>query len=54
MATPATIKLTSADMAGDQVNVSKTATCTNAGTTTEVDQTTGLRRGHLRSTTHNV
>ena len=51
MATTATITLTSADIAGDPVNVSKTATCTKAGTTTDLDQTIGLNRVHLRSTT---
>tara|TARA_R100001163_G_C5020070_1_gene163119 strand:+ start:565 stop:999 length:435 start_codon:yes stop_codon:yes gene_type:complete len=51
MATTATITLTSADIAGDPVNVSKTSTCTKAGTTTDLDQTTGLNRVHLRSTT---
>ena len=51
MATTATITLTSADIAGDPVNVSKTATCTKAGTTTDLDQTTGLNRVHLRSVT---
>jgi len=51
MATTATITLTSADIAGDPVNVSKTATCTKAGTTTDLDQSTGLNRVHLRSTT---
>ena len=51
MATTATITLTSADIAGDPVNVSKTATCTKAGATTDLDQTTGLNRVHLRSTT---
>jgi len=51
MATTATITLTSADIAGDPVNVSKTATCTKAGTTTDLDQTTGVNRVHLRATT---
>ena len=51
MATTATITLTSADIAGDPVNVSKTATCTKAGTTTDLDQTTGSNRVHLRSVT---
>jgi len=51
MATTATITLTSADIAGDPVNVSKTATCTKAGSTTDLDQSTGLNRVHLRSTT---
>tara|TARA_R100001163_G_scaffold46553_1_gene34978 strand:- start:2836 stop:3270 length:435 start_codon:yes stop_codon:yes gene_type:complete len=54
MATTATITLTSADIAGDPVNVSKTATCTKAGTTTDLDQTIGLNRVHLRSTTQKV
>ena len=54
MATTATITLTSADIAGDPVNVSKTATCTKAGTTTDLDQTTGLNRVHLRSTSNKV
>jgi hypothetical protein len=52
MATTATITLTSADIAGDPVNVSKTATCTKAGATTNLDQTTGLNRVHLRSATN--
>ena len=51
MATTATITLTSADIAGDPVNVSKTSTCTKAGTTTDLDQSTGLNRVHLRSVT---
>ena len=54
MATTATITLTSADIAGDPVNVSKTATCTKAGATTDLDQTTGLNRVHLRSTVNKV
>ena len=52
MATTATITLTSADIAGDPVNVSKTATCTKAGATTYLDQTTGLNRVHLRNATN--
>ena len=40
MATTATITLTSADIAGDPVNVSKTMTCTKAGATTDLDQST--------------
>ena len=43
MATTATITLSSADIAGDPVNVSKTATCTKAGTTTDLDQSIGLK-----------
>jgi len=54
MATTATITLASADIAGDPVNVSKTSTCTKAGTTTDLDQTIGLNRVHLRSTTNKV
>ena len=54
MATTATITLTSADIAGDPVNVSKTSTCTKAGTTTDLDQISGLNRVHLRSTTNKV
>jgi len=54
MATTATFTLTSADIAGDQANVSKTATCTKAGATTYLDQTTGLNRVHLRSTVNKV
>ena len=54
MATTATITLTSADIAGDPVNVSKTSTCTKAGATTDLDQTTGLNRVHLRGTTEKL
>ena len=54
MATTATISLSSADIAGDPVNVSKTATCTKAGTTSDLDQSIGLNRVHLRSTTNKV
>jgi hypothetical protein len=54
MATTATLTLTSADIAGDPVNVSKTATLTKAGKTTDLDQSTGLNRVHLRSTTNKV
>ena len=54
MATTATITLTSADIAGDPVNVSKTMTCTKAGATTDLDPSTGLNRVHLRSTTNKV
>ena len=54
MATTATITLSSADIAGDPVNVTKTMTCTKAGTATDLDQSTGLNRVHLRSTTNKV
>ena len=54
MATTATITITSADIAGDPVNVSKTLTCTKAGSTVDLDQTTGLNRVHLRSVTNKV
>ena len=40
----ATLTLTSADIAGDPVNVSKTSTCYKAGTTTVLDQTGGLNK----------
>ena len=54
MATTATLTLTSADIAGDPVNVSKTTTLTKAGKTTDLDQSTGLNRVHLRSTTNKL
>ena len=54
MATTATITLSSAAIAGDPVNVSKTMTCTKAGTATDLDQSTGLNRVHLRSATNKV
>ena len=54
MATTATITLTRSDIAGDPVNVSKTTTCTKAGTTTDLDQTTGINRVHLRNATNKV
>ena len=41
----ATLTLTSADIAGDPVNVSKTSTCYKAGSGSEMlDQTTGLTK----------
>jgi len=40
----ATLTLTSADIAGDPVNVSKTSTCYKAGGTELLDQTTGLTK----------
>ena len=40
----ASITLTSADIAGDPVNVSKTSTCYKADSTTPPDQTNGLQR----------
>ena len=40
----ATLTLTSADIAGDPVNVSKTSTCYKAGTTTVLDHTGGLTK----------
>ena len=54
MATTATLTLASTDIAGDPVNVSKTATLTKAGSTNDLDQSTGLSRVHLRSTTNKV
>ena len=54
MATTATLTLASADIAGDPVSVSKTATLTKAGTLNDLDQSSGLSRVHLRSTTNKV
>ena len=48
----ATLTLTSADIAGDPVNVSKTSSCYNAGTTTPLDQTAGLNKIILTTTTN--
>ena len=47
----ATLTLTSADIAGDPVNVSKTSTCYKAGTTSTLDQTAGLNKIILTTTT---
>jgi|TARA_R100000081_G_C4766497_1_gene143046 hypothetical protein len=54
MATTATLTLASSDIAGDPVSVTKTATLTKAGSTNDLDQSTGLNRVHLRSTTNKV
>ena len=54
MATTATLTLASTDIAGDPVNVSKIATLTKAGSTNDLDQSSGLSRVHLRSTTNKV
>jgi hypothetical protein len=54
MATTATLTLASTDIAGDPVNVSKTATLTKAGSTNDLDQSSGLNRVHLRSTANKV
>jgi len=54
MATTATLTLASTDIAGDPVNVSKTATLTKAGSTNDLDQSSGLNRVHLRSTNNKV
>ena len=54
MATTATLTLASSDIAGDPVSVSKTATLTKAGSLNDLDQSTGLSRVHLRSTTNKV
>ena len=51
MATTATLTLASADIAGDPVTVSKVATLTKAGSTNDLDQSSGIQRVHLRSTT---
>ena len=50
MATTATLTLASTDIAGDPVTVSKTATLTKAGSTNDLDQSSGIQRVHLRST----
>ena len=54
MATTATLTLASADIAGDPVNVSKVATLTKAGSLNDLDQSIGLNRVHLRSTSNKV
>ena len=54
MATTATLTLASTDIAGDPVNVSKIATLTKAGSTNDLDQSTGLNRVHLRSASNKV
>jgi len=54
MATTATLTLASADIAGDPVSVSKTATLTKAGSLNDLDQSTGLNRVHLRSTSEKL
>ena len=48
----ATITLTSSDIAGDPVNISKTSSCYKAGTTTPLDETTGLNKIVLTTTTN--
>ena len=48
----ATLTLTSADIAGDPVNVSKTSTCYKAGTENPLDQTAGLNKIILTTTTN--
>ena len=52
MATTASLTLASTDIAGDPVTVSKQATLTKAGSANDLDQSTGLSRVHLRSTTN--
>jgi hypothetical protein len=54
MATTATLTLASADIAGDPVSVSKTATLTKAGSVNDLDQSSGLNRVHLRATTEKL
>ena len=54
MATTASLTLASTDIAGDPVTVSKQATLTKAGSANDLDQSTGLSRVHLRSTTNKV
>lgn len=50
----AILTLTSADIAGDPVNVSKTSTCYKAGTTTVLDQSGGLNKVILTSGSANT
>ena len=54
MATTATLTLTSSDIAGDPVNVSKSTTCTKAGGALDLDQSTGMNRIILRETTNKL
>ena len=54
MATTASLTLASTDIAGDPVTVSKQATLTKAGSANDLDQSTGLSRVHLRSTTEKL
>ena len=55
MATNAQLILTSGDIAGDPVNVDTgQITLTKGGTLNDLDQSTGLSRVHLRSTTNKV
>ena len=54
MATTATLTLASTDIAGDPVTVSRIATLTKAGSTNDLDQSSGLNRVHLRSATQKV
>ena len=54
MATTAQLTLNSGDIAGDPVSVTKLMTLTKAGTTNDLDQSSGLNRVHLRSTTNKV
>ena len=51
MATTASLTLSSSDIAGDPVSVSKLFTLTKAGTLNDLDQSSGVQRVHLRSTT---
>ncbi len=48
--TTATITLASSDIADNNISISNTATLTKAGSTTGLDQTSGLRRRTLAST----
>jgi hypothetical protein len=48
----ASITLTSTDIAGDPVNISRSSTCYKAGTTTPLDQTAGLNKLILTTTTN--
>jgi len=52
--TTATIRLTSPDISSDALSISKTATLYKAGTTTGLDQTSGLTKETLTATTNIV
>jgi len=50
----AKLTLTSADIAGDPVNVTKTSNCYKADSTTPLDQTKGLNKITLTTTTNKI
>jgi len=50
----AKLTLTSADIAGDPVNVNKTSNCYKADSTTPLDETAGLNKIILTTTTNKI